>query len=146
MKIAQGILNNKYYQGRLLRAAQSDPPKNLAKSVKTSAQPEDSFFEVKGKVFLFINNLPFEVEQAKVLKSLGLTKGEFRSKGGFGFLEIEDNYENWAVLNKLKEWKSEKRSNKVNDRQANPHAIKKVFFCGGRACSIEVEKGRGYWK
>jgi len=51
-----------------------------------------------------------------VLKTLGIAKGEFRSKGGFGFLEIEDNLQNWGVLNKLKEWKAEKRTNKSNDR------------------------------
>lgn len=32
MKIAQGILNNKNYRGRQLRAAQSDPPKKSEKA------------------------------------------------------------------------------------------------------------------
>lgn len=146
MKIAQGILNNKHFKGRQLRAAESDPPKKAARASDLSSKPEDSMFEIKGKVFLFINNLPFDTEQSKVMKSLGLQKGEFRSKGGFGFLEIEDTRENWVVLNKLKDWRADKRGNKVNDRQLNPDTVKKIFWCGGRACSLEVEKGRGCWK
>ncbi len=89
---------------------------------------------------MYLNNLPFDVDEAKILKSVGLTKGDFRSKGGYGFLEIKDNFDNWMCLNRMKPWKAEakKNENKIDG--------KKVFWCQGRPCSLEVEKGRGRWR
>ena len=104
-----------------------------------------SIFAQKGKVYLYLNNLPFDVEEQKVLKCIGLKTGNFRSKGGYGFLELSDTFENWQMLNRLKVWKAVKRNNR-NNRQQNPDALKKVFWCSGRPCSLEVEKGRGRWR
>jgi hypothetical protein len=55
--------------GRKLRAAPSDPPKNVSQNL---ANQEKSIFAAKGKVYLYLNNLPFDVQEAKILKCIGL--------------------------------------------------------------------------
>lgn len=144
LKTAQNILNNHFYEGKKLRAAPSDPSNGTRAIHNPTANQPLSIFAAKGKVYLYLNNLPYDVDEVKILKCVGLKQGSFRSKGGYGFLEIKDNFENWTTLNRMKTWKADKR--KRNNRAQNPEAIKKVFWCSGRPCSLEVEKGRGRWR
>ena len=127
MKTAQGILNNKYYNDRKLRAAPSDPPKSSSNN-QTSNEPL-SIFAAKGKVYLYLNNLPFDVDESKILKCVGIKSGSFRSKGGYGFLELKDVYQNWQVLNRMKTWKSDKRKNRNSKLHRNMQKSKCLIIC-----------------